>query len=87
MRQSPNGRPLVGDRLNDTSAIVAKGIKPPRYPSSIAESPSAECCVSGERLGGLLGGSVASPAPDYGHSFRRAVDHLRAGSHSGVQSK
>lgn len=84
MRQSPNGRPLVGNRLNDTSAIVAKGIRSPRGPSSVTESPSAECCTDPQCYGGLYNGSVASPAPDHGHTFRRAVDHLRSRGNSNI---
>lgn len=77
----------MGDRLNDTRAIVAKGIKSPWHSGSLTESPGAEhCCDPNSLLRGLAG-PVASPAPDHGNTIRRAMDYLCAGSHSGVQRK
>ena len=56
-------RPLRGDRLNDTSALVANGIPPPQGAYELHSRPSAEAAVTDPAQGGardaffLSGGS------------------------------
>jgi len=77
-RRSPNGRPLVGQRLNDTAAIVSRGICPPQGCYELHYPPSAECMVTPIEQGGMKcptdGPTVA---PDRGRPLARSVDYLR----------
>lgn len=79
MRQSPNGRPIVGKRLNDTVAVVQRGV---RSPPGVYEShypPSAEAMVTPVEQGGARPESEAQGArPDSGNTISRTRDYLRA---------
>jgi len=77
-RQSPNGRPLAGERLNDTSALVARGIPAPQGRYELHWPPSAEAMVTDvEQCGTRPSFSdVVNPTPDPGHTLRRTVDYL-----------
>lgn len=61
---SYSSRPLRGDRLNDTRALVANGIPPPQGAYELHSRPSAEASVTPPELGGtrddffLSGGSL-----------------------------
>ena len=78
-RQSPNGRPLVGQRLNDTSALVAKGIRPPPAVYELHSRPSPEAMVTEPAAGGCRPdfSEVRNPSPNHGNTFGRARDFLR----------
>lgn len=78
-RQSPNGRPLTGQRLNDTVALVQKGMCPPRGVYELHYPPSAEAMVTDVADGGTRPdfSEAHNAAPDRGNSMARAVDHLR----------
>jgi len=77
-RQSPNGRPIVGKRLNDTAAIVARGINPPPAVYELHWPPSAEAMVTEPEKGGARPSfeNVINPSPDRGATASRAVDYL-----------
>lgn len=79
MRRSPNGRPLTGARMNDTSALVAKGICPPRGCFELHSAPSPECMVTPVEQGGARPSQdeYCDPSPDRGNTLARARDHLR----------
>lgn len=78
-RQSPNGRPLVGQRLNDTKALVNKGSCPPQGRFELHSGPSAEAMVTDIADGGTRPdfSEAHNASPDRGNSFSRTVDHLR----------
>jgi hypothetical protein len=77
-RRSPNGRPLTGQRLNDTSALVANGICPPQGCYELHQRPSPECMVTDmDKFGTRPDFSdCPNPAPDKGDTLRRTVDYL-----------
>ena len=77
-RGSPNGRPLMGQRLNDTKALVANGIPPPQGAFELHSRPSAEASVTPPEQGGAkhTWAEVPNPTPDAGDTFRRTVDYL-----------
>lgn len=77
-RQSPNGRPIVGKRLNDTVALVSKGVCPPRGVYELHSAPSPEAMVTPPERGGARPefGSQGS-CPDSGNTAARARDYLR----------
>lgn len=76
-RTSPNGRPLAGARLNDTVAIVKKGVKSPPGVYELHTLPSPEAMVTNVVVGGTRpGDSPPDPSPDKGRTFARAKDHL-----------
>jgi hypothetical protein len=78
-RQSPNGRPLVGSRLNDTVALVRKGTCPPPGRYELHFSPSAEAMVTDVSAGGTRPdfSEAHDASPDRGNTMARALDHLR----------
>lgn len=77
-RQSPNGRPIVGKRLNDTVAIVQRGINRPQGCYELHYPPSAECMVTEVSQFGTRPdfSECPNPAPDRGNTFARAKDFL-----------
>jgi hypothetical protein len=79
-RQSPNGRPLVGKRLNDTAALVRKGINPPPGCYELHSRPSPECMVTDIVDGGCRPdfADVANPSPNSGNTLGRTLDYLRS---------
>lgn len=78
-RSSPNGRPLVGQRLNDTRAIVARGINPPPGCYELHYPPSAECMVTPTSAGGARP-DTSNGASDVGNrSLARTIDYLCVG--------
>lgn len=64
-------RPLMGRRLNDTVALVQKGICPPQGIMSIMDGSSPEAAVTV-----LRPMSMSNPAPDGGNTFSRACDYM-----------
>ena len=78
-RQSPNGRPLVGSRLNDTVALVQKGTCRPPGRYELNFSPSAEAMVTEVDDGGTRPdfSEVHDASPDRGNTMARAADYLR----------
>jgi hypothetical protein len=78
-RSSPNGRPLVGRRLNDTAALVQNGICPPQGCFELHQRPSPECMVTEvDQLGTRPDFSdCQNPAPDSGNTMRRTMDYLK----------
>lgn len=78
-RQSPNGRPLVGRRLNDTAALVRNGLPKPQGCYELHYPPSAECMVTDMVSGGTRPDFSAcpNPAPDPGNTFARACDYMK----------
>jgi hypothetical protein len=76
-RQSPNGRPIVGQRLNDTVAVVQKGIKPPPAVWESHSLPSPEAMVTGVMEGGARPEEgIKNPSPDQGNTIARTRDYL-----------
>lgn len=71
-------RPLRGRRLNDTAALVAKGICPPQGAYELHSRPSPEAAVTAPEAGGTRDTSMGgrNPAPDGGNTLRRTVDYL-----------
>lgn len=79
MRQSPNGRPLVGQRLNDTVTLVQRGIKPPPARYEMHYGPSAEAMTTPIAEGGTRPDyDPQGRRPDSGHTMSRVRDYLRA---------
>jgi hypothetical protein len=78
VRQSPNGRPLAGKRLNDTAALVARGINPPPARYELHYPPSAEAMVTPVDQDGARPdfSEVENPSPSRGATLSRAVDYL-----------
>lgn len=78
-RQSPNGRPIVGKRLNDTVAIVQNGLPPPQGRYELHYPPSAEAMVTPVEQGGCRPdfGGRSNPSPDKGATVPRTRDYLR----------
>jgi hypothetical protein len=78
-RQSLNGRPLVGARLNDTVALVQKGTCPPQGLYELHSRPSVEAMVTDVSNGGARPdfSEAHNAAPDRGNTMARALDHLR----------
>lgn len=78
-RQSPNGRPLVGARLNDTVAIVQNGIPPPQGRYELHYPPSAEAMVTNPSDGGTRPdfSEIRNASPDRGNTMARTHDYMR----------
>lgn len=78
-RQSPNGRPLVGARLNDTVAIVRNGLPPPQGRYELHYPPSAEAMVTNPADGGTRPdfSEARNSAPDRGSTMSRTKDYWR----------
>jgi hypothetical protein len=78
-RQSPNGRPLTGQRLNDTVALVQKGVCPPQGRYEANQSPSAEAMVTDISDGGTRPdfSEAHNASPDRGSTMSRTADYLR----------
>jgi len=79
-RRSPNGRPLTGRRLCDTTALVNASIPKPQGCYELHWPPSAECMVTPIDQGGCKPPSSGDlgASPDRGNTARRAVDYLRS---------
>lgn len=78
-RTSPNGRPLTGQRLNDTRALVANGIPPPQGAYELHSRPSPEAAVTDVSQGGVRDALLSNrpnPCPDSGDTMRRAIDYM-----------
>lgn len=77
-RQSPNGRPIVGKRLNDTVALVQNGIPRPQGCYELHYPPSAECMVTPvDQFGTRPDFSErVNAAPDRGNTLARCRDYL-----------
>lgn len=66
-------RPLAGRRLNDTAALVAKGICPPQGIVSVMDGTSPEAAVTVMKPSTEF---IRNPAPDPGNTFSRACDYM-----------
>jgi len=73
-KQTYSPRPLRGERLNDTRALVANGIPPPQGAYELHYRPSAEASVTDPSQGGTRdtmrsvewSGTTGPPAPGGG---------------------
>lgn len=76
-RQSPNGRPIVGKRLNDTVALVQKGVCPPPARYELHSAPGPEAMVTPVTSGGTRPEHNGNSHPDAGNTVARTRDYLR----------
>jgi len=78
-QQTYQSRPLRGDRLNDTVALVRNGIPPPQALWELNSRPSPEASVTPIAQCGARDASrdLINPSPDRGNTFRRTVDFMR----------